>query len=164
MGNMGDDVFSVCSWLNLATGIPTETFRAPDEFQRPLWIVEEPSRTAEPRRADVYREKATMNVVLMAMDDNQLTDVSLLIRQSLADRGWILPLYSADKQQVGFLRECRLTMYKPNGFDRSIELVYTAYIPYTPMEYDPLEVIHRRYDETLRKGDKMYGSRKIKGN
>ncbi|MDC0760618.1 hypothetical protein POF51_07945 [Brevibacillus sp. AG] len=155
---MGDDVLSVRHWLFSLTGIQTEKLSVPKDFKRPMWFVEEPFRIPEPRRADAYREKGTMNFVLMAKDIDQLTRLSLAVRQDLADRSWILPLYSPDKKQVGYLRECRLTMSKPDNLDRSFELKYTVYIPYTPVVYDLLEVIHRRYDESLRKGGKPHVS------
>ncbi|GEC92432.1 hypothetical protein [Brevibacillus brevis] len=155
---MGDDVLSVRHWLFSLTGIQTENLSVPKDFKRPMWFVEEPFRILEPRRADAYREKGTMNFVLMAKDIEQLTRLSLAVRQDLADRSWILPLYGPDKKQVGYLRECRLTMSKPDNLDRSFELKYTVYIPYTTVVYDPLEVIHRRYDESLRKGGKPHVS------
>ncbi|WP_400162921.1 hypothetical protein ACAF76_008415 [Brevibacillus sp. TJ4] len=155
---MGNDVLSVRHWLFALTGIRTENLSVPKDFKRPTWFVEEPLRIPEPRRADAYREKGTMNFVLMAQDIKQLTSLSVAVKQNLADRRWLLPLYNADRQQVGYLRECRLTMSKPDHLDQSFELKYTVYIPYTPTVYGPLEVIHRRYDESLRKGDKRYGS------
>lgn len=155
---MGDDVLSIRHWLFSLTGIPTENLSVPKDFKRPMWFVEEPFRIPEPRRADAYREKGTMNFVLMAKDAEQLLSLSISVRQDLADRRWTLPLYGTDRKQVGYLRECRLTMSKPDNLDRSFELKYTVYIPYTPVVYDPLEVIHRRYDESLRKGGKPHVS------
>ncbi|MGG1662887.1 hypothetical protein [Brevibacillus sp. NRS-1366] len=155
---MGDDVLSVRHWLFSLTGIRTENLLVPKDFKRPIWFVEEPFRIPEPRRADAYREKGTMNFVLMAKDAEQLTTLSMVIRQNLADRRWILPLYGSDRQQKGHLRECRLTMSKPDNLDRSFELKYTAYILYTPIVYDPLEEIHTRFDSTLERGGKPNGS------
>ncbi|MDH6351925.1 hypothetical protein [Brevibacillus sp. 1238] len=155
---MGDDVLSVRHWLYSLTEIQTEDLLIPKDFKRPTWFVEVPFRIPEPRRADAYREKCTMNFALLAKDKAQLARVVSQVRQDLADKRWALPLFNEERVQVGYLRECRLTMSKPDGLDLPMELKYTVYIPYTPVVYDQLEAIHRRYDETLRKGDKRYGS------
>jgi hypothetical protein len=149
---MGDDVLSVRHWLYALTGIQTEILRVPKDFTRPMWFVEEPLRIPEPRRSDVYREKGTMSLVLLAKDADQLKRMVSLVRQDLADKRWVLPLYNTDRVQVGYMRECRLSFSKPDGFDQSIELKYLVDLPYTPVVYDPLEVIHTRFDPTLKKG------------
>ncbi|MEK3744716.1 hypothetical protein NST23_18710 [Brevibacillus sp. FSL K6-0770] len=155
---MGDDVLSVRHWLYSLTHIETEVLRKPKDFSRPMWFVEEPQRIPEPRRADFYRERGTMNFVLLAKEQTQLAHVSEQIRQDLADRRWTLPLYNSSRTLVGYLRECRLTLSRPDGLDCSMEMKYTVYIPYTPIDYDPLEVIHIRYDPTLKKGGKPSGT------
>lgn len=142
---MGDDVLSIRHWLYSLTGIGTETLSIPKDFERPIWFVEEPLRTPEPRRADAYRERVTVNALLLARDAEQIKEVVGIVRQDLADRRWALPLYNAERQQIGFMRECRLTFRKPDGLDQPMELKYSVYIPYTPVVYDPLEVIHTRH-------------------
>jgi hypothetical protein len=149
---MGDDTLSIRHWLYKLTGIPTESLAIPKDFERPMWFVEEPIRIPEPCRPDAYREKVTLNVILLARDIAQLKSVVRAVRQDLADRGWVLPLFNEERQQIGYLRECRLTFGKPDGLDQTIELKYMIYIPYKLMEYGPLLEIHRQYDETLRTG------------
>lgn len=155
---MGDDVLSVRHWLYELTGIQTESLRVPKGFTRPMWFVEEPLRIPELRRADIYREKGTMSLTLLAENAEQLKQMVSLVRQDLADKRWTLPLYNTDRLQIGYMRECRLSFNKPDGFDLSIELKYFVDLPYTPVVYDPLEVIHTRFDPTLKKGGMTGGS------
>lgn len=155
---MADDVLSIRHWLYSLTNIGAEELPKPKDFKRPAWFVEEPMRVPDPRRPDAYRERVTLNAVFLAKDVGQRKDIVQRVRQDLADRRWILPLYDTNRQQVGYIRECRLTFSKPDGLDQSMELKYLVYIPYTPIEYDPLEVIHNRYDPTLKKGGKPSGT------
>ncbi|AMA72773.1 hypothetical protein P4S93_09245 [Aneurinibacillus thermoaerophilus] len=149
---MGDDTLSIRHWLYKVTGIPTESLAIPKDFERPMWFAEEPIRLPEPCRPDAYREKVTLNIILLAKDAVQLKSVVRAVRQDLADRGWVLPLFNEERQQVGYLRECRPTFGKPDGLDQTMELKCMVYIPYTPIEYDPLLEFYSRYDPVLRKG------------
>lgn len=147
-----DDVLSVRHWLFALTGIGAEVLDTPKGFERPVWFVEEISRIPEPRRPDLYTARVSLQLLLLADTQERLASTGGLVEKDLAQRMWTLPLYNSVQQQVGFLRECRLTAKRVEGLDRPYELTYQMQVPYEVAEAPPLTEIHTRFDPNLTKG------------